>query len=84
MNTLQNLFSSFHDHAPVMSVLLARVSRFLGLLLQEHCLLRSWRNQLDGQFIELAGEAERWLVVVIVHTSACVDPNVKGLINRND
>ncbi len=76
--------SRVRQHARLKSFLLARVSRFLGLLLQEHRLLRSGRNQLDGQLVELAGEAERRLVVVVVHAGASVDPNIEGLINRND
>src|SRR5580704_6580138 len=40
------------------------------------------RLQVHGQLDQLPGEAERRLVVVVVHPSACIHSDVEGLIDR--
>ena len=42
------------------------------------------RPKLDGQLVELAGEAERHLVVVVVDRRARVDADVEGLVDRHE
>src|SRR4029450_2623973 len=38
--------------------------------------------ELDGQLVELAGEAERRLIVLVVHASAGIHSHVEGLVDR--
>ena len=54
------------------------------LLLEELFLRSIQRNQLDRQLVELAGEPERRLVVVVVHARAGIHPDVEGLVNRHE
>src|SRR4029078_9492606 len=39
--------------------------------------------EFDGQLVELASEAERRLVILIVNPRASIHPDIKGLINRH-
>ena len=41
-----------------------------------------YRPELEGQLVDLAVEAERHLVVLVVHRRAGVDPDVEGLVSR--
>src|SRR4029077_11619462 len=50
----------------------------LGLLVCCHHLIGS---EFNGQLIELAGEAERWLVVLVVHARAGIHPDIEGLVD---
>src|SRR3954470_13117597 len=40
--------------------------------------------QLDCQLVELAGEAKRRLVVLVVHACAGIDSDIERLINRHE
>lgn len=40
------------------------------------------RSEAEGQLVELAVEAERHLVVLVVHRCAGIDPDIEGLANR--
>src|SRR6476661_1361344 len=50
----------------------------LGFLVLCHHLTRS---EFDSQLVELAGEAERRLVILVVHTRASIHPDVERLID---
>ena len=54
--------------------------RFLQLLPSVIGQLR--RSELEGQLVDLAGEGERHLVVLVVHPRAGVDADVEGLVRR--
>ena len=42
------------------------------------------RPELDGQLVELAGEAERRLVVLVVHARAGIHADIEGLVDRHE
>ena len=65
---------------------LARISDFLCSFSDEVLFGSSplWFLQLDGQFVELAGEAERYLVVFVVHGCARIDPDIERLVDRHE
>ena len=45
--------------------------------------LRSFQgDQLDRQLIDLPGDLERRLVVVVVHARAGIHPDIEGLVDR--
>src|SRR4030095_8393574 len=48
------------------------------LILRRHLV----RLELNSQLVELSGEAERRLVVLVVHPRASVHTNVEGLLTR--
>src|SRR6476620_4478144 len=52
-----------------------------GLLVRSHHLARS---EFDSQFVELAGEAERRLVVLVVDARAGINPDIEGLVDRHE
>ena len=67
-------------------VLGERSSGCCGDYLRVACLaiifFRQFRgSQLDRQLVELAGEAERRLVVVVVHARAGIDSDIEGLVD---
>src|SRR5260370_25678102 len=41
-------------------------------------------TELERDFRKFAGEAERHLVVVVIHRSACVDADIERLVNRHN
>ncbi len=42
------------------------------------------RPELEGELVELAGEAERHLVVLVVHGRARIDAHVEGFVDRHE
>ena len=52
----------------------------LGPFLEQLFLRSIHRNQLDRQLIQLAGEPERHLVVVVVHARAGIHPDIERLV----
>src|SRR6516164_1244388 len=66
--------------------LLRRVFGVLRLLLEKLFFLGSHlrRDELDRQLVELAGEAERRLVVIVVYPRASIHPDVEGLIDGHE
>src|SRR5262249_2214457 len=64
--------------------LLCLVSGLLGLLLKQLFLRSTHGNQLDRQFIDLAGETERRLLVSVAPAGAAIHSDIEGLINRLD
>src|SRR5262245_58440046 len=42
------------------------------------------RSKLEGELVELAGEAERHLIVLVVYGRAGIDTHVEGLIDTHE
>src|SRR6185312_10489145 len=42
------------------------------------------RAEFDCQLDEFAGEAERWLIVLVVHTEASIHADVEAFVDRQD
>jgi hypothetical protein len=66
------------------SDLLCLVSCLLGLLLEQLFFRRAHGDQLDRQFIDLAGEPERRLVVLVLHARAGIHPDIESLVDGRD
>src|SRR4030095_7328592 len=50
------------------------------LILRRHLV----RLELNSQLVELSGEAERRLVVLVIHPRAGINPDIEGLIDRKE
>ena len=72
------VFHNRSDH------LLRRILCCLRLLFELLLLLGGRRNQFECHLAELAGEAERQLVVLVVHPRAGIHADVQGLVDRQD
>src|SRR5262249_10536527 len=64
--------------------LLRLVFSILDLLSKGLLLRRIKRSQLDCQLIEIAGEPEWWLIVVVIYSRAGIHSDIEGLANRCD
>src|SRR5205823_6994386 len=66
--------------------LLGRKSGFFSFLLKEFLLFGRpiRRFELNGQLAELAGKAERRLIVLVVHAGAGIDTDIERLIDGEE
>src|SRR5262249_21162060 len=71
------------DYWLLTSPLVVRFGHHLGRLLPFGIRQLLW-FQLDGQLVELAGEAERGLVIIVIHARAGIDSDIKKLVNRHE